>query len=436
MPDYRLAVTYPDGDGGGLRRVVDRRPVPVPAHAGRDGPAPDRRGPARGAVAGARRARPQLRRGRPARRSRCGRRTPAASGSSATSTTGTAARTRCGPWAAPGSGSCSCPAWQTGTRYKFDICGPDGPWRRKADPMASLAERPPATASVVFDVQLRVGATRTGWPRRAEADPLREPMSVYEVHLGSWRPGLSYLELADAADRLRDRDWASPTWSSCRWPSTRSAGPGATRSPPTTRRPPGSAPRTSSATWSTGCTRPGIGVILDWVPAHFPRDELGAGPVRRHRRCTSTPTRAAASTRTGARSSSTTAATEVRNFLVANALYWLEEFHVDGLRVDAVASMLYLDYSRKAGEWLPNAHGGRENLDAVSFLQEVNATCYRRVPGRHDDRRGVHRLAGRDPAGAPGRARLRLQVEHGLDARHAELPVAGPGVPAATTTTR
>ena len=126
----------------------------------------------------------------------------------------------------------------------------------------------------------------------------------------------------------------------------------------------------------------------------------------------------------------------MRNFLVANAIYWLEEFHIDGLRVDAVASMLYLDYSRKPGEWTPNAYGGRENLDAISFLQETNATCYKRVPGIIDDRRGVHRVARGVPAGVPGRARVRLQVEHGLDARHARRTCGWTRSTGSTTTTR
>ena len=123
----------------------------------------------------------------------------------------------------------------------------------------------------------------------------------------------------------------------------------------------------------------GIGVILDWVPAHFPRTS-GAWRGSTARRCTSTPTRARASTPTGARYVFNYGRNEVRNFLIANALYWLDEFHVDGLRVDAVASMLYLDYSRGPGGWVPNKLGGRENLDAIDFLRQLNATVAAEVP--------------------------------------------------------
>ena len=120
---------------------------------------------------------------------------------------------------------------------------------------------------------------------------------------------------------------------------------------------------------------------------------------------------------------------EVRNFLLSNALYWLESFHVDGLRVDAVASMLYLDYSREAGEWVPNQYGGRENLDAIDFLRELNNITHEQFPGHGDDRRGIHRVSRRQPADVGRRARIHVQVEHGLDARHPDLRRQGPGLP-------
>jgi 1,4-alpha-glucan branching enzyme len=265
-----------------------------------------------------------------------------------------------------------------GARYKYAVCGRDGVWREKADPLAALAERPPATASVVYTSRYAWGDAQ--WcAERARRQPVSEPMSVYEVHLGSWRPGLSYRELAaELTGYVRDMGFThveflpvaehpfAGSWgyqvTSYYAPSSRFGSPDDFRF------------------LVDALHRAGIGVLLDWVPAHFPRDEWALANFD------GTALYEHADPRRGAQPDWGTlifnyGRAEVRNFLVANAVYWLEEFHVDGLRVDAVASMLYLDYSRGPGEWTPNVHGGRENLEAISFLQEVNATCYKRVPG-------------------------------------------------------
>jgi len=265
-----------------------------------------------------------------------------------------------------------------GTKYKFEIFGPDGLMRRKADPMASRAEQPPATASVVFTSAYEWGDG--DWlEQRAKGEPSRRPFSAYEVHLGSWRVGLSYLDLAEeltayvtsmgfthveflpVAEHPFGGSWGYQV-TSYYAPTSRFGSPDEFRH---------LVDRLHQA---------GIGVILDWVPAHFPRDDWALA------RFDGAPLYENADPRRGEHPDWGTlifdyGRTEVRNFLVANAIYWLESFHADGLRVDAVASMLYLDYSRTDGQWTPNVHGGRENLDAVSFLQEVNVTCYRRVPG-------------------------------------------------------
>ncbi len=265
-----------------------------------------------------------------------------------------------------------------GATYKYDICGPGGTWHRKADPMAGLAERPPATASVVTQSRYQWG-DQDWLASRADRDLLVNPMSVYEVHLGSWRPGLSYTELANqltsyvtemgfthveflpVAEHPFGGSWGYQV-TSYYAPSARFGTPDEFR-------------------YLVDCLhRAGIGVFLDWVPAHFPRDSWALA------RFDGTALYEHADPQRGEHPDWGTlifdfGRPEVRNFLVANAIYWLEEFHADGLRVDAVASMLYLDYSRKDGQWSPNSLGGRENLDAVSFLREVTATCYKRMPG-------------------------------------------------------
>jgi 1,4-alpha-glucan branching enzyme len=265
-----------------------------------------------------------------------------------------------------------------GTRYKYAICGPDGRWREKADPLANLAETPPATASVVYTSQYTWHDD--DWLRaRAERQPAQAPLSIYEVHLGSWRPGLSYRELAtELVDYVTDLGFTHveflpvaehPFGGSWGYQVTSYYAPTARFGRPDDFR-----------YLVDALHRAGIGVLVDWVPAHFPRDDWALA------RFDGTPLYEHSDPRLGAHPDWGTlifnfGRTEVRNFLVANAVYWLEEFHVDGLRVDAVASMLYLDYSRNEGEWMPNTYGGRENLDAISFLQEVNATCYKRDPG-------------------------------------------------------
>ncbi|WP_413542895.1 1,4-alpha-glucan branching protein GlgB [Citricoccus nitrophenolicus] len=270
------------------------------------------------------------------------------------------------------------PGVGAGSVYKYSLLGRDGTWRDKADPMARWTEVPPASGSRVDDSRYSFG-DEAWMQRRAETDPHQGPMSVYEVHIGSWRPGLSYRELADQL--VEYVSWQGFTH---------------VEFMPVAEHPFG-------GSWGyqvTGYYAPtsrfgapddfkylvdrlhqaGIGVLLDWVPAHFPKDEWALAQFDGQ------PLYEYADPRKGEHPDWGTLVfdygrTEVRNFLVANALYWLEEFHIDGLRVDAVASMLYLDYSREDGQWVPNQHGGNHNLEAISFLQETTATAYRRNPG-------------------------------------------------------
>ncbi|MFI7649596.1 1,4-alpha-glucan branching protein GlgB [Micromonospora sp. NPDC049460] len=270
------------------------------------------------------------------------------------------------------------PGASAGTRYKYRILGADGHWRDKADPLAAYAEVPPATASVVHRSTYEWGDA--AWlERRARRQPHQEPMSVYEVHLGSWRPGLGYRELAEeltayvtglgfthveflpVMEHPFGGSWGYQVTGYFA-PTSRFGDPDDFRHLVDTLH------------------RAGIGVLLDWVPAHFPKDEWALA------RFDGTPLYEHPDPRRGEHPDWGTyvfdfGRREVRNFLVANALYWCEQFHVDGLRVDAVASMLYLDYSRPEGQWLPNRYGGRENLEAIAFMQEVNATVYKHHAG-------------------------------------------------------
>ncbi len=270
------------------------------------------------------------------------------------------------------------PGVAEGTRYKFEIHSRYGHRFLKADPMARAAEEPPNTASVVTVSRYEWGDAQ--WMATRADTPVHEaPFSVYEVHLPSWRPGLTYRELAEVLPAyVRDLGFThvelmpvaehpyGPSWG---YQVTGFYAPTARLGSPDDFR-----------FLVDALHRAGLGVIMDWVPAHFPKDDWALG------RFDGDPLYEPGDSRRAEHPDWGTytfdfARTEVRNFLVANAVYWCEEFHIDGLRVDAVASMLYLDYSRDSGQWEPNQYGGREDLAAMAFLQEMNATVYRRCPG-------------------------------------------------------
>ena len=265
-----------------------------------------------------------------------------------------------------------------GVKYKFAICGIDGRWVDHADPLARQTETPPHTASIVNESNYQWQDSK--WiSERSKFQPWRSPVAVYEVHLGSWKLGLSYRELAtELVNYVTEQGFThveflpvtehpyGPSWgyqvTSFFAPTSRFGSPDEFRF------------------LVDALHAAGIGVILDWVPAHFPKDEWALAKFD------GTALYEHADPRLGEHPDWGTlifnfGRNEVRNFLVASALYWLTEFHIDGLRVDAVASMLYLDYSRKEGEWLPNKFGGRENLEAVQLLQEATSTAYKTHPG-------------------------------------------------------
>jgi 1,4-alpha-glucan branching enzyme len=277
------------------------------------------------------------------------------------------------------------PGVPEGSRYKFEVRAPSGELLLKADPYAFAAEVPPQTASVV-DRSRHAWADDAWLARRAQHDPQNGPMTIYEVHLSSWRRDpddpereLTYGELADQLTAYcRDMGFthvellpvmAHPFSGSWGYQVTSYFAPTPRHGSPDDFR-----------AFVDRMHAEGIGVILDWVPAHFPRDAWALA------RFDGTALYEHEDPRRGAHPDWGTLVfnfgrNEVRNFLLASALYWLREHHADGIRVDAVASMLYLDYSRKAGEWIPNEFGGREDLDAVAFLKELNEVTHAREPG-------------------------------------------------------
>ncbi len=290
-------------------------------------------------------------------------------------------RAECGVWEIflPGAGE--------GLLYKYEIASKKGELMAlKADPFAFFCEQSPGTAGIVYDMT-RYGWADDGWMAKREAAIARDaPVAIYEVHLGSWRRGgnglhgyLTYEELADElipyvvdmgfthielmpiSEYPFDGSWGYQPIGLFA-PTSRFGRPDEFRN------------------FVDRCHQAGIGVINDWVPGHFPNDPQGLGyfdgsHLYEH-----------ADPRKGKHMDWDTliynyGRYEVADFLLNNALFWIEEYHVDGLRVDAVASMLYLDYSRKQGEWIPNEHGGNENLEAISFLRRTNEHLYQQFPG-------------------------------------------------------
>jgi len=272
-----------------------------------------------------------------------------------------------------------------GEIYKFEIRTQNGDVFEKADPYAQQMELRPATASVVHNCKVYSWGDAAWMKQRPERQALDKPMSIYEVHPGSWRRG------GDGTEYLSYRELAHQLVEYCQW-----MGYTHIELMPITEHPfDGSwgyqtvgyfAPTSRFGApddfryFVDHCHQHGIGVFLDWVPAHFPKDAHGLA------RFDGTPLYEHEDPRLGEHKDWGTyifnfGRNEVRNFLIASALFWLDEFHIDGLRVDAVASMLYLDYSREEGEWLPNKYGGRENLEAVEFLKQFNCLVHERFPG-------------------------------------------------------
>jgi len=271
-----------------------------------------------------------------------------------------------------------------GAAYKFEIIGADGSLRLKSDPFAFAAELRPANASIITNIDNFAWTDDAYMHRRGHGEVRRKPISIYEVHPGSWRRqadghfqtydqladeliayvcelGFTHIEFLPISEHPFDASWGYQQ-TGLFAPSARFGSPD------------------GFARFVDKAHAAGIGVILDWVPAHFPTDAHGLALFD------GTALYEHADPRQGFHPDWNTAIynfgrREVTSFLINNALFWLERYHIDGLRVDAVASMLYLDYSRKEGEWIPNRHGGRENLEAIEFLKRLNTVVHERHPG-------------------------------------------------------
>jgi 1,4-alpha-glucan branching enzyme len=268
-----------------------------------------------------------------------------------------------------------------GTQYKYRIETEEGNVIEKADPFALLHEQPPGNASVVWSLDYRWG-DQSWMESRRQANDLNAPISIYEVHLGSWRkPSGRFPTYSEIAAELVPYVKATgfthveflpvmehPFYGSWGYQTTGYFAPTSRYGLPH-----------DFMRLIDELHRNGIGVILDWVPSHFPRDPHGLGEFDgAHEYEPADPRRGVHPDWNSYIFDYTRG--EVRSFLLSSALFWLDQYHADGLRVDAVASMLYLDYSRKPGEWIPNEYGSRENLDAIGFLRRLNEDVYRNLP--------------------------------------------------------
>ena len=281
---------------------------------------------------------------------------------------------------------CFVPDIGVGQFYKYSIVGPEGKTHEKSDPFGFAAELPPQTASIVSDLSKFEWNDSQWLDQRKSRDPLQQPVSIYEVHLGSWQKtkdnvngwmnyrelaprlvkycqelGFTHLELMPISEHPYTGSWGYQTVGyysvTSRYGSPE-----------------------DFMFFVDYCHQHGIGVIIDWVPAHFPKDAHGLA------RFDGTALYEHADPKQGEHPDWGTlifnyGRNEIRNFLTANALFWFDRYHIDGIRVDAVASMLYLDYSREEGEWIPNKYGGRENLEAIELLKQVNERVHHEFPG-------------------------------------------------------
>jgi 1,4-alpha-glucan branching enzyme len=278
------------------------------------------------------------------------------------------------------------PGLTEGAHYKFEVLDARNQVVLKSDPFAFFSQNNLQTASLVFDLHRFEWSDEAWMEERRTKQWHREPVAIYEVHLGSWRRkpeqgnrpltyrelaaelipyakemGYTHLELLPVAEHPFEGSWGYQVTGYFA-PTSRHGNPDDFRF------------------FINAAHQAGLGVILDWVPGHFPKDLHGLSEFDGTRLYEHSDPRQREHCDWGTLIFNF-GRNEVRNFLIANALFWLDLYHIDGLRVDAVASMLYLDYSRKAGEWVPNVYGGRENLEAIYFLQRFNEVCYGRFPG-------------------------------------------------------